>query len=172
MPYLDANRTPQQRANREEHLAALRLRETSKRERVVKKQGPITKSGKPHPAAKGWAYCPECEKEFRSEMAMKVHMKVHKEQPTKEAEVMLTVDVVALITRITKLEEETASLRAALKSKESEIYDRIQEVQDSVWEQVPKLKDGALLIETSDDAGNTVYGKVKTEEVISAEAEQ
>lgn len=85
---------------------------------------------------------------------------------------MFTVDVVALITRITKLEEETASLRAALKSKESEIYDRIQEVQDSVWEQIPKLKDGALLIETSDDAGKTVYGKVKTEEIITAEAEQ
>jgi hypothetical protein len=85
---------------------------------------------------------------------------------------MFTIDVVALITRITRLEEETAHLRSALKSKESEIYDRIQEVQDSVWGQIPKLKDGSLLIETSDDAGKTVYGKVKADEVISAEAEQ
>lgn len=85
---------------------------------------------------------------------------------------MFTVDIVSLITRITNLEKETSDLRAALKSKEAEIHDRIQEVQDSVWEQIPKLKDGALLIETSDGEGHTVYGKVKTEEVISAEAEQ
>lgn len=85
---------------------------------------------------------------------------------------MLTIDVVALITRITKLEEETRELRAALKTKEAEIYERIQEVQDSVWEQQPKLKDGNLLIETSDDSGNTVFGKVKPREIITAEAEQ
>ena len=85
---------------------------------------------------------------------------------------MLTVDVVALITRITKLEEENKDLRAALKATEQALSDRIEEVQQSVFDQVPKLKEGNLLIETYDDQSRTVYAQVKPREIISAETEQ
>lgn len=84
----------------------------------------------------------------------------------------MVLDVVALLDRINKLENETKELRAALKAKGDELSKEIQEVQDSVWEQIPKLKDKQLVIETSDDKGNTVYAQVKTEQIIHAEAEQ
>lgn len=85
---------------------------------------------------------------------------------------MFTVDVVALITRISKLEEETQRLRETLKAKEDDLYKRIEEVQESVYDQIPKLKDERLVIETSDSRGQTVYAEVKTEQIIQAEAEQ
>lgn len=85
---------------------------------------------------------------------------------------MFTVDVVALITRISNLEEDVRRLREALKAKEDALSQQIQDVQDSVWGQIPKLKDERLVIETSDDRGNTVYAEVKTEQIIQAEAEQ
>lgn len=85
---------------------------------------------------------------------------------------MFTIDVVALITRITNLEQETQSLRKALASTEERLSDRIEEVQQSVFDQMPKLKDGNLLIETYDDKSQTVYAQVKPREIIAAEAEQ
>lgn len=85
---------------------------------------------------------------------------------------MFTVDVVALITRISNLEEETRRLREALKSKEEALYQRIEEVQQDVYDHIPTLKNERLVIETSDDSGKTVYAEVKTEQINQAEAKQ
>lgn len=125
-----------------------------------------------HSAVKDTETCPICDRTFYSK-GIANHMKVHKQQPnTKETETMFTIDVVALITRLSNLEAECQDLRASLKAKEKEIYERIDEVQDTVFDQIPKLKDDRLTIETSDDKGNTVYAEVKTEQIIQAEAEQ
>lgn len=85
---------------------------------------------------------------------------------------MFTVDIVALVTRISNLEEETRRLRESLKATKDELSKEVGEVQDSIWNQMPKLKDERLVIETSDDRGNTVYAEVKTEQIIQTEAEQ
>lgn len=85
---------------------------------------------------------------------------------------MFTVDVVALITRISNLEEETRRLRESLSSKEAKLRGEIEDVQQSVFDQIPTLKDGLLVIETSNDRGNTVHAEVKIEQIIQAEAEQ
>lgn len=85
---------------------------------------------------------------------------------------MFTVDVVALITRISNLEEDNRRLRESLNSKEDSLRKEIEEVQQSVFDQIPALKDGLLVIETSNDRGQTVHAEVKIEQVIQAEAEQ
>lgn len=127
---------------------------------------------KQHPAIKDWIECSVCGKSFLSK-GIANHMKTHKQQSdTKETDAMFTIDVVALITRISSLEEETQRLRESLKAAKDELSKEIGEVQDSVWGQIPKLKDERLVIETSDDRGNTVYAEVKTEQIIQAEAEQ
>jgi hypothetical protein len=125
-----------------------------------------------HPAVKEWVTCPTCNKSFLSR-GIANHMKAHKQQSdTKETNTMFTVDVVALITRISNLEEETRRLRESLKTKEDALRVEIEEVQQSVFDQIPTLKNERLVIETSDDKGQTVYAEVKTEQIIHAEAEQ
>jgi hypothetical protein len=125
-----------------------------------------------HPAIKEWLTCPTCGKDFLSR-GIANHMKTHKQQSdTKEMDTMFTVDVVALITRISNLEEETRRLRESLKAKEDALRTEIAEVQQSVFDQIPTLKNERLVIETSNDRGQTVYAEVKTEQIIQAEAEQ
>lgn len=81
--------------------------------------------------------------------------------------------MVTLITRITNLEADNKELRESPATKEDALRGEIADVQQSVFDQIPTLKDGQrLLIETSDDKGQTVYAEVKTEQIIQTEAEQ
>src|SRR5678815_2439551 len=85
---------------------------------------------KKHPAVKEAWQCPICNRTFVSNRASGAHMRIHNnDKRQKETESMFTVDVVALITRITKIEE----------------------VQQSVFDQIPSVKDGNLVIEASEN---------------------
>lgn len=164
--------SPESRARREEDLRHMRLRAGNNRGRpplaakgaqassVVMKRSRIVKDR---------VDCPECGKEFL-ERGLAPHMRIHKSE--KETEAMFTVDIIALMDRITKLEEANNTLQALLNAKEKELYERIDGVEQMVFDQVPQLKDGSLLIESADADGNTVYGRIKPEEIIQAEAEQ
>jgi putative protein kinase ArgK-like GTPase of G3E family len=69
-------------------------------------------------------------------------------------------DIISLVDRINKLENETTKLRDQLAAARKEAVENTEEVRQIVYDQIPKLSDGKLVFETSDDQGNVVYGHV------------
>ena len=76
---------------------------------------------------------------------------------------MLTIDVVALIDRINKLEAETKELRGLIKTTEAGLAEQIEEAKQSAYDAIPKSEGDKLIFESYDDQGNTVYGHVVAE---------
>lgn len=77
----------------------------------------------------------------------------------------MVLDIVALLDRINKLENETKELRGLAAQNKKDADGEIQRTQEMIWEQQPKLRDDKLVFETADQQGNTVYGFVIVNEV-------
>lgn len=76
----------------------------------------------------------------------------------------MVLDVVALLDRINKLEQQTKELRGIVSATKEEAGKEIERTQEMIWEQQPKLNtEGKLVFETADAQGNTVYGHVVAE---------
>lgn len=77
---------------------------------------------------------------------------------------MFTVDIVALMDRINRLEQETKELRELAKTNYDELSNDIEAARQYATDLMPTItEDGKLKIETYDEAGNTVYGHVIAE---------
>ena len=85
------------------------------------------------------------------------------EQPTEGDKIMLTIDVVALITRISNLENENRELRGLIKDVRKELAEGLDEAKQTAYDLIPKSADGKLVFETYDENGDTVYGHVVAE---------
>lgn len=76
---------------------------------------------------------------------------------------MFTIDLVALLDRINKLENENTEIRQLIAQTSKELSNEIEEARQSAIDALPELKDGKLVFESYDAKGDTVYGHVIAE---------
>lgn len=82
---------------------------------------------------------------------------------------MFTVDIIALMDRLNKLENESRELRELLTKTTKDIYDAIEDTRQTAVDAMPEVKDGKLVFESYDAKGDTVYGHVVAE-IVSDQA--
>lgn len=84
---------------------------------------------------------------------------------------MFVIDVITLLERIARIEQENKDLRALVDKHREELSNELDATQQSVYEQIPTLTaDGKLLrVETTDSGGNKVYAHVVVAETVAAE---